>query len=214
MATSNRLGPRRLGDGVRRKLEVTSALAWESLVDTHVEQATQFIHLLEDHEPVQQSLPRYLSELDINETMGAAIRTRVLVQLEDEAGPGPRLETDAREPARPLPSQEAADPERADDDSAWGLLRHPQRVVQDVIRRQRRNDEAERIALLALARAEEHVIRTHVENAISFVALLQDQMPMGRAVQEYLTSVGLSGGRAQAVFQRTMAKLADVHLPV
>jgi hypothetical protein len=211
MATSNRIRPRRLGDGIRRKLEVASAMAWESLVDTHVEQATQFIHLMTEHEPVQESLPRYLNELDLGETMGAAIRTRVLMLLEDKAGGDTRAPTDADERA-PLPSQQPLAYD-ADDDSAWALLRRPQRVVQDVMRRQRRNEEAERITQLALARAEEHVIRTHVENAIGFVALLQDQMPIDRSVQQYLEAIGLTGSRAQTVYQRTMAKLADVHLP-
>jgi hypothetical protein len=53
-----------------------------------------------------------------------------------------------------------------------------------------------------------------VENAIGFVALLQEQLSLDRSVQQYLGAVGLAGGRAQAVFQRTMAKLADVHLPL
>lgn len=211
MATPNRIGPRRLGDGIRRKLEVTSAMAWESLVDTHIEQATQFIHLLQEHEPVQASLPRYLAELDLTETMAAAIRTRVLMRLEDEAGTGPAAQPAAGDERVAIPP--APVPDYGRNDSAWDLLRRPQRVVQDVIRRQRRNEEAERISQLALARAEEHVIGTHVENAIGFVALLQDQMPLDRSVQHYLAAIGLAGSRAQAVFQRTMAKLADVHLP-
>jgi hypothetical protein len=192
---------------MRRKLEVTSAMAWEALVETHVEQATQVIHLLDDHEPVQESLPRYLRELDLGDTMAAAIRTRVLMRLEDEAatpagGAGETID---------LPS---SDGEARREDEGWSRLLRPQRVVQDVIRRQRRNDEADRITLLALARAEENVIRTHVENAIGFVALLEQQMPLDRAVQQYLTAVALSGSRAQTVYQRTMARLADVHLPL
>jgi hypothetical protein len=67
---------------------------------------------------------------------------------------------------------------------------------------------------LALARAEEAVIATHVDNAITFAALLDPVMPLDRATQEYIDAVGLSGGRAQAVHQRTMARLADVHLPM
>jgi hypothetical protein len=212
MSTSNRIGPRRLGDGIRRKLEVTAAMAWEALVDTHVEQATHFIHLMEDHEPVQESLPRYLRELDLSETMAAAIRTRVLMLLKTETGG--LSEADPAAAGERVPIQPAADPDEGrNGDLGWALLRRPQRVVQDVIRRQRRNDEAERITLLALARSEEHVISTHVENAIGFVALLQDQMPLDRSVQHYLAAIGLSGSRAQTVFQRTMAKLADVHLP-
>ena len=85
-------------------------------------------------------------------------------------------------------------------------------MVQGVRRRQRRQEEMERISMLALARAEEQLIQTHVENAIGFVALLDDE-PLHRAVQTYLGEIRLAGGRAQAVFQRTMARLADVHLP-
>ena len=211
MSTPNRYGPRRLTDGIRRKLEVTSAMAWESLVDTHIEQATQFIHLMAQHEPVQEALPRYLNELDLGDTMGAAIRSRVLMRLEHEAGDVGDDKTGARKRV-PLPPSRPPDYD-AYDDRGWGLLRRPHRVMQDVLRRQRRNEEAERITRLALARAEEYVIRTHVENAIGFVALLQDQMPIDRSVQQYLTAMGLTGSRAQTVYQRTMAKLADVHLP-
>jgi hypothetical protein len=211
MSTPNRYGPRRLADGTRRKLEVTSAMAWESLVDTHVDQATQFIHLMAQHEPVQESLPRYMNELDLGETMGAAIRTRVLMRLENEADDGAGDETGGQKRV-PLPPSRRPNNDPYDG-SAWGLLRRPQRVMQDVLRRQRRNEEAERITHLALARAEEYVIRTHVENAIGFVALLQDQMPIDRSVQQYLAAMGLTGSRAQTVYQRTMAKLADVHLP-
>lgn len=211
MAPPVRYTPRRLSESMRRKLEVTSAMAWESLVETHVEQATQFVHLLDEHEPVQDSLPRYLSELDLGDTMAAAIRTRVLMRLEDERHPrsGPPGPDGIA-----LPVDPTGDGARDDDGDRWSLLRRPQRVVQDVIRRQRRSDEAERISLLALARAEENVINTHVENAIGFVALLQDQMPLDRSVQQYLLAVNLSGSRAQTVFQRTMARLADVHLPL
>jgi hypothetical protein len=68
--------------------------------------------------------------------------------------------------------------------------------------------------LLSLARAEENVIRTHVENAIGFVALLQEMLPLDEAVEQYLGAVRVVGSRAQAVMQRTMARLADVHLPL
>jgi hypothetical protein len=66
--------------------------------------------------------------------------------------------------------------------------------------------------MLLLARGEERVIGTHVENAIGFAALLDGNLSLDRAVQLYLGSVNLSGCRGQVVFQRTMAKLADVHL--
>jgi hypothetical protein len=207
MATPRRNPPRRLGESMRRKLEVTSAMSWEALVDCHVEQATQYVALLTDYLPVEDSLPRYLGEMDLGDTMAAAIRTRVLARVQDSAY-GTTVP-----PALPL---REAGPGTADEvgpgDEGWSLLRQPRRVVRGVRRRQRRNEEIERITLLSLARAEEDVIRTHVENAISFVALLEDELPLDRCVQQYLGAVGLAGGRAQTVFQRTMAKLADVHL--
>jgi hypothetical protein len=207
MPTPRRNPPRRLGESMRRKLEVTSAMAWEALVDCHVEQARSFVTLLADHLPVEEALPRYLSEMDLGETMAAAIRTRVLMRVE-EAGDVPGGDGAGLRFPAPDPDDEH------DSGESWDILRQPRRVMRGVLRRQRRNDEIDRITELALARSEEYVIRTHVENAISFVALLEDRLPLGRSVQQYLGAVGLAGSRAQTVFQRTMARLADVHLPV
>lgn len=205
MTAARRTPGRTRGDATRRKLEVTAAMAWEALVDAHVDQAMQFVALAAPYEPIEEALPRYLREMDIQAAMAAAIRTRVLTAVEEEppVAPGDLFED--------LPLQfPGEDP--GDDDAGWNLLRNPQRMVRGVIRRQKRNDEYERLTQLALARAEEHVIRTHIENAIGFVALLGDE-PFDRAIESYLRSVDVSGGRAQAVFQRTMARLADVHLP-
>jgi hypothetical protein len=249
MPTPRSSAPRRLGEAMRRKLEVTSALAWEALVDTHVEQASQFVDRLAEYWPIDDALPRYLREMDIDPTMATAIRTRVLAERQPHGtdadtdgaatGAGTGTGTASAAPPRahsPRPVHRTAAAEvaagaaaasaaaeaaaaapaapAADDDgsSSWDFLRQPRRVVRSVIERQRRNDRIERIVQLALARAEENVIRTHVENAIGFVALLEEQLPLDRCVQQYLTAVGLAGGRAQAVFQRTMARLADVHL--
>ena len=189
------------GETSRRKLEVTSAMAWEALVDVHVDQALQFVTLAAPYQPIEESLPRYLREMDIQTPMAAAVRTGVLTAVEEEppvAPPG-------------LFDDTGSDDTPDEDGDGWNLLRRPQRVVRGVIRRQKLSEEFDRISQLALARAEEQVIRTHIENAIRFVALLEDQ-PFDRAIESYLSTVGVSGGRAQAVFQRTMARLADVHL--
>jgi hypothetical protein len=232
MATPRRTVPRRLGETTRRKLEIASAMAWEALVETHVEQAGHFVANLEGRWGVEDALPRYLREMDLDETMATAIRTRVLARVEDStdgaeatAGPGSDSGTGLggrgtdrpgrppRQPATGWKAAAGADDDADDaDDGSWNLLRQPARVVRGVMAYQRRNDATDRIIQLSLARAEEHVIQTHVENAISVVALLEDQLPLDRCVQQYLGAVGLHGGRAQAVFQRTMARLADVHL--
>ena len=48
----------------------------------------------------------------------------------------------------------------------------------------------------------------------TFAAMLEPHLPLDRAVQEYIAALDLTGGRAQAVLQRTMARLAEVHLPL
>jgi hypothetical protein len=212
---------RRLDPTTRRKLEVASAMAWEALVDTHSEQAAQFVSLLAEYEGVEDSLPRYLREMDLGATMAAAVRTRVLTSLEAAEAAGSAVSAGAGGPAARslaagprLPRRAAgAEPDNDDEETeGWSLLRQPRRVVRGVRQRQRRGEALDRTIMLGLARAEENVIRTHVENAIGFVALLEDRLPIDESVQQYLGAVGLAGGRAQTVFQRTMARLADVHL--
>ena len=191
---------RRLPETVRRRLEVATAMAWESLVETHVEQATQFVLLLADRLALEESLTRYMLEMDMADSMASAVRTRVLVTLESEESAA-----DSNAGAEePLP---------ADDEEGWRRFR-PDVVVRGVMARQRRHDETEHWIQLALARAEEKLITTHVDNAITFAALLEDHLPLERSVQQYLDAVSLSGSRSQAVVQRTMARLADVHLPL
>jgi hypothetical protein len=207
--TAVRRTPTRIrGESTRRKLDVASAMAWEALVDVHVEQAMQFVALAAPYEPIEEALPRYLREMDLQTAMAAAIRTRVLTAVEEEPPVAPHDLFDDGPQGEPA---NRAHVDTDDDGDGWSLLRQPQRVVRGVIRRQKRSEEFDRITQLALARAEEHVIRAHIENAISFVALLENQ-PFARAIEAYLEAVDISGGRAQAVFQRTMARLADVHL--
>ena len=199
MPTPRRTPPRSLPDSVRRKLEVATAMAWESLVDTHVGEATTFIALLAGRLPLEDALTRYLRETDLTDTMAVAVRTRVLLALEPDA------------PADPAFAPPAIGPD-GEDGEGWRRFM-PDNVVRGVRERQKRAEETERMVMLALARTEEAVIRTHVENAISFAALLENHLPLDRSVQHYLGAVLLTGCRAQVVFQRTMARLAEVHLP-
>lgn len=217
MPTPRRTPPRGLPDTVRRKLEVATAMAWEALVETHVGEATSFVALLADRLSLEDSLTRYFRELDLSETMVTAVRTRVLLATEEEEQ-GERLlapESErALEGATPAPAEPGPlplHPEGLDEDEGWRRFM-PDAVVREIRERQRRTEEIERIVQLALARSEEALIRTHVENAISFAALLDDHLALDRAVQQYLGAVLLSGCRGQVVFQRTMARLADVHL--
>lgn len=183
-------------------------MAWEALVDRHVLQSNEFVQLMEQRLELEDALARYLAELDLDETMSAAVRTRVLVGLEQDGDRDDDATLRLPEPS----GAEAPPPQSSADDGGWRRFR-PDVVLRGVRRRQRESDETDNMIALALARAEEGIMQTHVDNAISFTALLGDYVGMGRAVQYYLGAVMLSGSRAHSVFQRTMARLADVHLP-
>ncbi len=176
-------------------------MAWEALVEAHIAQALEFISLFEESLSLEEALTRYIKEMDMGDTMGAAVRTRVLVTIEDEA--------EADEPAVALrPAEET----EVESDEGWKRFR-PDVVMRGVIERQRKNEAIDRLLELAIARAEEEIIKTHVDNAITFAALLEDSGSLSRAVQQYVSALNVVGGRGQTVLQRTMARLAEVHLP-
>lgn len=182
------------------------AMAWESLVEVHVNNAVRLIALLREKRPLEEGLSRYIEEMDLVAPMTNAVRTRALARLDA---------SDLREgeqSTRPLRAWRDGEETPAEQVEGWRRFR-PDVVVREVRQRQRRADKIEGWIQLAIARAEEAVIRTHVDNAITFAALLVEHLPLAGAVQHYLDATGLTGGRAQAVFQRTMARLADVHLP-
>jgi hypothetical protein len=180
-------------------------MAWEALVEAHTRHALQFISLFADRMPFDESADRYLKEMGVPDTMAVGVRTRVLVALEDADN------AEGEEIRVPLAPDVDEDDIPAGGDG-WGRFR-PDRFVRGVVMRSRKNEETDRWIQLAIARAEEGVMLAHIDNAITFTALLDAHMPLDRAVQEYIESMNLVGGRAQAVFQRTMARLADVHLP-
>lgn len=192
----------RYPDAVKRKLDVAAAMAWEALVQAHTRHALEFISLLDGHAPFDESAVRYIREMDIPPHMAAAVQTRVLAALEQRGvddwpgEPGPR-----------------PDPHDAGASGGWRRLR-PRDLLRGVRHRQRRHEEVDRIAELALARAEEGVIRVHVEHAARFAELLEPHFPLRRGIDEYIDALGLAGGRAQSVFQRAMARIADRRLPL
>lgn len=181
------------------------AMAWESLVEVHVVNALRLIALLRRTVPLETSLMRYIDEMDLAGPMANGVRTRALARIDA---------SDARDEADQAPPLQSGRDDDTDADGAEGWRRfRPDVVMRGVRQRQRRAGEIDGWIQLAIARAEEAVMTTHVDNAITFAALLEEHLPLTGAVQHYIDAAGLAGGRAQAVFQRTMARLAEVHLP-
>lgn len=193
---------KRMPEGVRRQVEVAAASAWESLVEVHAAHALRFVAIMASRMPFDEAVVRYLAETDVRDPMASSVRSRVLVALEDAD-----VEQDERPNLRPYGGGDA-------DDDEEGLRRfRPDVLMKGIARKVRASEEAEQWVALAIARAEEGILRAHIDNALTFAAILQDQGTLAEAVEDYIELLRVSGGRAQAVFQRTMAMLADLHLP-
>ena len=66
---------------------------------------------------------------------------------------------------------------------------------------------------LAQARAEEAIVRTHVENALSFVDTLAEELPFDRAIDSYIRMMGIAEPLASTVVTRVLVVLGQELLP-
>jgi len=75
--------------------------------------------------------------------------------------------------------------------------------------RRRLSEAADRRLLIALARAEEEIVRTHVQNALDVIDAVAGEMSMGRALELYLDELDLDEPHATIVAQRVLARLEE-----
>ncbi len=214
MPAPGRRFPFRYPEALKRRVDVVTAMAWEALVDAYAHHALEFVEFLGNHIPFDQAAVRFIREMDIPPDIAAAVQTRVLAALDAHVGEGrldPAAVPDAAVPDAAVPDAGSTAAGSTAPFEGWRRLR-PDLVFRGVRRRQRRQGELERIVELALARAEEGVIRVHVDNAVRLAELLERHYPLRRGIEDYIDAFGLAGGRAQSVFQRGMARLADFRL--
>jgi hypothetical protein len=72
---------------------------------------------------------------------------------------------------------------------------------------------AERRLRLALARAEEAIIRAHVDNALMFVDTLAEDLAFDRAIDSYIREMGIPEPLASTVATRTLVVLGQDLVP-
>ena len=89
----------------------------------------------------------------------------------------------------------------------------PEGWVAALRHRARMQQEAERMAPLAAARAEQALIRVHVDNALAIEEFLREVMPSAEAIAWYLRTFGLAAGTANVVYQDALAQVAERDLP-
>ncbi len=73
---------------------------------------------------------------------------------------------------------------------------------------------AERRMRLAQARADEALVRTHVENALTFVDALAEELPFDRAIDTYIREMAVAEPLASVVVTRVLVVLGRELLPV
>jgi len=74
-------------------------------------------------------------------------------------------------------------------------------------KKQRLEESVRRRLLFALARAEEELIETHVQNALDVVAAVGDSLTVGRALELYLEALEPEEPRATIIAKRVLARL-------
>ena len=87
------------------------------------------------------------------------------------------------------------------------------RLFPDSIFGRKLGDAAEKRLRLAQARAEESIIRAHVDNALMFVDALTEDMSFDRAIDTYIRVMGVPEPMAGVVATRALVILGDELVP-
>ena len=90
---------------------------------------------------------------------------------------------------------------------------HVPRLFPDSIFGRKLGDAAEKRLRLAQARAEEAIIRAHVDNALMFVDALTEDMSFDRAIDTYIRVMGVPEPMAGVIATRALVILGDELVP-
>src|SRR5205823_5539555 len=93
------------------------------------------------------------------------------------------------------------------------MLRFLKRLFPERIFRRKLEPDAERRLRLAQARAEESIVRTHVDNALMFVDTLAEDLSFDRAIDAYVREMSIPEPLASVVATRTLVVLGTDLVP-
>ncbi|MEO5511902.1 MAG: hypothetical protein ABIS27_14830 [Longimicrobiales bacterium] len=77
------------------------------------------------------------------------------------------------------------------------------------LRRKKISGRAKRRLMIALARAEEEILETHVVNALAVMDALENELSIGHALELYLEAMDLGEVRETIVAKRVLARLEE-----
>jgi hypothetical protein len=89
-----------------------------------------------------------------------------------------------------------------------------EKLLPDILFARKLAPAADRRLRLAQARAEEALVRTHVENALTFVDTLAEELPFDRAIDSYIRVMGIPEPLAGTIVTRVLVVLGQELLPV
>jgi hypothetical protein len=93
------------------------------------------------------------------------------------------------------------------------MLAFLRRLFPERIFRRKLEPAAERRLRLAQARAEEAIIRSHVDNALMFVDTLAEDLTFDRAIETYIREMAIPEPLASTVATRTLVVLGQDLVP-
>jgi hypothetical protein len=93
------------------------------------------------------------------------------------------------------------------------MFRFLRRFFPERIFRRKLEPAAERRVRLAQARAEESIIRTHVDNSLMFVDTLAEDMTFDRAIDVYIREMSIAEPLASTVATRALVILGQDLVP-
>lgn len=79
-------------------------------------------------------------------------------------------------------------------------------MVLDFFRRKKLSAEGQKRLVVALARAEETIIQTHVANALDVIEAVGDELPLDRVLEVYLEALEANPQRAEIIARRVLLK--------
>jgi hypothetical protein len=192
----NPFSSRDLSEGMRRRVELAIAVAQERLLSTHVDHALRLIQLVGDQVPFENALGIYTRLLRLSDDEARVITTRALAILGEQAGDMPAW------------AEAAPEPEPSDD----GAPRSFFRIMRQRLRG-RVKDDMRRWVELSAARTEVAILYAHVDNAMNFVDLLENEQPADEAVELYLEALEVRDSIAEVTYYLALGRLADQELP-
>jgi hypothetical protein len=180
---------------IQRRLDRAEAAAREDLVETHARLARDLVTVLAPRMAFDEAIDRYIEIMDLEGDDAEIVGTRAVALLDD---------TDVQ------------DDMAREGHRGWGFdwrYATPLGALRYIRRQRKRSGEEQLWMELAAARSEEAIADMHMSHALTFVELLENEADPSRAVSLYADRLDLPEARARVVYQRVMARLADILLP-